>query len=159
MNTDRHASAIERFNAKINKATKSGCWLWTGRRDIHKGRKTYGCFSVKGRDMKTHRFSYEHFVGPIPAGMKVCHKCDVQRCANPDHLFLGTQFDNVHDCIRKGRANLRGNAILTEAKVRRIRKMYVPWKRGNKAAIAAKFAIAPNTVSYIVRGDRWKDVL
>jgi hypothetical protein len=44
------------------------------------------------------------FKGEIPLGLKVLHKCDVTLCVNPEHLFLGTQKENVHDCERKGRA-------------------------------------------------------
>jgi len=47
--------------------------------------------------------AYECFVGEIPDGMLVCHTCDVPKCVNPDHLFLGTSKDNVKDMIEKGR--------------------------------------------------------
>lgn len=51
-----------------------------------------------------HRVSWELFRGPIPNKLFVLHKCDNKNCINPDHLFLGTAKDNIHDCIRKGRA-------------------------------------------------------
>ena len=50
-----------------------------------------------------HRFSYEHHIGPIPTGMFVLHRCDVRRCVNPAHLFIGDARDNLLDCIEKGR--------------------------------------------------------
>ena len=50
-----------------------------------------------------HRFAYETFTGMIPPGMCVLHKCDIPRCVNPAHLFLGSQANNNHDCITKGR--------------------------------------------------------
>jgi hypothetical protein len=43
------------------------------------------------------------FVGPIPDDMGICHRCDTPPCVNPDHLFLGTQKDNMADCAAKGR--------------------------------------------------------
>jgi HNH endonuclease len=49
------------------------------------------------------RLSYLVFEGPIPDGMSVCHQCDNTWCINPDHLFLGTHTDNIHDSIAKGR--------------------------------------------------------
>jgi len=75
------------------------CWLWS--RVFSQG---YGRISVDGRGRKAHVVAYEAWVGPIPAGLKVCHKCDVRNCINPDHLFLGTQADNMEDMVNKGRA-------------------------------------------------------
>jgi DNA invertase Pin-like site-specific DNA recombinase len=37
--------------------------------------------------------------------MNVCHKCDYPPCIRPDHLFIGTQKDNIADAIAKGRLN------------------------------------------------------
>lgn len=76
--------------------TQTGCWEWMGYRARY-GVIKYG--SVK----KVHRVAWEIFVGPIPNGLNVLHKCDNPPCFNPDHLFLGTQADNVRDCCRKGR--------------------------------------------------------
>jgi hypothetical protein len=71
------------------------CWYWIGSRDS-------GGYGIIG-PRKAHRESYELFHGKIPIGMHVLHKCDIRSCINPDHLFLGTQLDNMRDCKRKGR--------------------------------------------------------
>jgi hypothetical protein len=86
---------IARFHAKYIPEPNSGCWLWDG----WVNGRGYGRF---GKGL-AHRISWELHRGPIPAGMNICHKCDVPPCVNPDHLFLGTQTDNMRDCARKGR--------------------------------------------------------
>src|SRR5262245_58279388 len=95
----------------------SGCWLWDG---SYSG-GGYGTFYVGGRlkQMPAHRFSYEVHKGPIPEGLFVCHHCDVRECVNPDHLFVGTQSDNIQDMLIKKRGNPRrgeacANARFTE---------------------------------------------
>lgn len=77
----------------------SGCWLWSGRAN----RRGYGVLYVRGKNLFAHRVSYEEHRGPIPPGLLVCHKCDNPPCINPDHLFVGTQSDNLTDMHRKKR--------------------------------------------------------
>lgn len=80
--------------------TATGCWEWTGkvRRD------GYGACWSGGREMLAHRVSFAREHGEIPAGAVVCHKCDNPRCINPQHLFMGTQGDNLRDAFAKGRS-------------------------------------------------------
>ena len=83
----------------------SGCWLWTGAiATSGYGRVGVGYKSDGTRKTgQAHRIAYEIFVGPIPRGMDVCHRCDVRPCINPDHLFIGTRLENVHDMMKKQR--------------------------------------------------------
>jgi len=75
-----------------------GCWLWTG----STGRGGYGQLSYAGKYQRAHRVAWILTFGEIPPGMFVLHRCDVPPCCRPDHLFLGTQRDNIHDMLQKG---------------------------------------------------------
>lgn len=75
------------------------CWNWTR----YRNEWGYGRLRVNGEKQLAHRVSFQLFRGPIPAGMLVCHTCDNPACINPSHLFLGTNQDNVTDCMAKGR--------------------------------------------------------
>lgn len=87
----------ERFWDKVVKT--ESCWLW----DASVDRKGYGKINHNGKPKSAHRLSYEIAYGPIPEGMFVCHKCDNPPCVRPDHLFIGTNKDNMADMKSKGR--------------------------------------------------------
>lgn len=87
------------FFGNIKKNKKTGCWNWTR----VKNSDGYGCVWWKGKLWLSHRLAFELKVKPIPPGQFVCHICDHRDCINPDHLFLGTNTDNMRDCSAKGR--------------------------------------------------------
>lgn len=133
-----------------------GCWEWTGQRDP----RGYGRMHVDGRPMLAHRVAYLVTYGSIPPGMAVLHKCDTPKCVNPEHLFLGTQADNVRDMHNKGRALKRGMkgsehpmSKLTEQDVRAIRKA-----EGFARDIAAVYGISPTQVYDIRHRRSWAHI-
>lgn len=92
----------ERFWSYVDKTDT--CWLWRGSKNAN----GYGQLSeTSGREKpkshRAHRLSWELHYGAIPPGLCVLHRCDSPACVNPDHLFLGSQRENMHDMIRKGR--------------------------------------------------------
>ncbi len=96
--------SIKRFVAKVyvDPNNWSGCWLWTG----VKARGNRGQFKLNKKKVLAPRFSYTLYKGVIPHGQVVCHSCDNPTCVNPAHLWLGTQGDNLRDCVAKGRHHL-----------------------------------------------------
>lgn len=84
------------FNSKVQ--ITPGCWIWLGSKDPC----GYGRFKGPAGE-SAHRNSYFYFIGEIPHGMQICHRCDNPECVNPDHLFAGSNQDNVDDKISKGR--------------------------------------------------------
>jgi len=88
--------SIDKFWSKVQKT--DGCWEWQGGRHPD----GYGYFVADQKRWQAHRFS-ALLDGRDPSGWKVCHRCDNPSCVRPDHLFLGTQKDNMRDMVAKGR--------------------------------------------------------
>jgi hypothetical protein len=144
----------ERLLNKCEIATKDECWIWTGA----KSTQGYGLLRVDGKLRKSHRLSHIEFIGPIPKGMMICHKCDVPACINPGHLYAGTAKDNMQD--RKQRTGYsqsadlsgenNGNSKLSESEVIAIRNA-----TGYQKHIAVQFGVNQSTVCRIKSGKRW----
>src|SRR5689334_17638258 len=95
---------LKRFWVKVEKRRNDECWPWLGA-ITHDG---YGRFGFSRNQVMAHRMSFRVNVGEIPRGLCVCHHCDNPICVNPDHLWLGTNWDNQLDMIAKGR-NAKGD--------------------------------------------------
>ena len=89
----------EKIFSKTKVDETTGCRLWQESLNPD----GYALLRHKGKKRSVHRISYEEFVGPIPSGLFVLHKCDVRHCCAPTHLFLGTYSDNAKDAVGKGR--------------------------------------------------------
>lgn len=106
-----------------------------------------------------HRLSFEMHIGPVPAGMCVCHRCDNRLCVNPAHLFVGTKGDNNRDTQAKGRKPLgerHPNAKLTAAEVRAIRSAFQ--QGATKIALARQYGVVPDNIAFIVNKRTWRHI-
>ncbi len=99
-----HLSIQERVDRNVDKS--SGCWLWT--LSLRNG---YGQISIEGKTKTVTRVYWEEINGLIPEEMCVLHTCDTPSCVNLEHLFLGTQADNIHDMDNKGRGRRRFSGV------------------------------------------------
>lgn len=162
---------IPTFIERLRRRTTAGvetypglgpCFLLTGKPDTN----GYARIRVGGKQLKAHRASYAEFIGPIPPGLDVCHKCDVRTCWRPSHLFTGTHGDNNRDRHAKGRSSrsmpgcppekaVRGErhpkAKLTTAQVLAIRG-----DPRRQTEIAASHGVSQCHVSRIKRSVAWR---
>jgi len=161
---ERHMNTEERFWLCVDKT--GDCWNWIGRkRDTSKYPRllAYGVFRVKFKTYSAHRYSWQMHNGPVPKGVCVLHKCDNPGCVRPDHLFLGTQKQNVADMVAKDRTS-RGErhpmSKLTDDLVRKIRATKViPFSRTEgTVAQAKKLGVGLRMFHLVRNGLRWKHV-
>ncbi len=104
MNTEQLARFKQKTVATLG-ALDTPCLVWTGAKD----RKGYGQFSFTHfHTVRAHRAVYEHYVGPIPDGLLICHRCNNPSCVNHEHLYAGTQAENLQQMVEDGRS-LKGD--------------------------------------------------
>lgn len=156
----------DRFWSRVSKS--DGCWLWRGGRY-----ERYGQFWSASRKVRvrTHRFAYELATGRNPGPLCVCHHCDEPLCVRPDHLFLGTNLDNIRDRDRKQRqargsrsgahthpericrGTRNGLAKLTDNDVRQIRKQI---DRGvTRSEMSRQYGVSIPTICDLYKRETW----
>ena len=148
----RQASAetlVARFWAKVEKTPT--CWLWRAGQIRGYGQFNIGRVDGKQRTVYAHRFAWTITNGNIADNLAVCHTCDVPRCVNPSHMFLGTQADNLTDARQKGRLVDGAHLIkLSDADMADIKANYRP--RFNGKALAEKYGITVTHMLRVVNG-------
>lgn len=160
---DHLESAESRFWPRVAVGGPEECWLWNGSRTPD----GYGQITVgSARDgtaarVHPHRLAWVLANGEIPDGLHVCHACDNPPCCNPQHLWIGTHADNMHDMISKGRKGTRtgrclgetnGRAKLTEREVEEIRARR---PAETQRALAAEYGVSQSHIGAIEHGRRW----
>lgn len=129
----------------------SGCWIWLGTT-----RAGYGLIRSGRAMVGAHRVAWQLYVGQIPTGMDVLHRCDIPACCNPGHLFIGTHADNMADKKAKGRnVNLsgerHGNAKLTWAQVEAIRS-----DDKSERILAQEYGVSSKTIHQVKHNRIWR---
>lgn len=133
----------------------TGCWNW----QCDKDDKGYGRVRTGNRNqLKAHRVAWSLWNGEIPSGINCCHKCDNPSCVNPDHLFLGTDLENNHDMISKGRnvvlkGERHGMHKLTAEQVVEIRA-----STGTLMTVASRYGVSFSTIALIKTRKTWKHI-
>lgn len=133
-------------NTKLDPAT--GCRVWLG--GLVNG---YGQVYWKGKCRRVHRVVWELAHGCSPGLLDVLHTCDNKPCCEPIHLFLGTQQDNIEDCIAKGR---KAPGKLAEAQVAEIKRLLAAGETQER--IASAYGVNQSAISHIALDKHWKHV-
>jgi hypothetical protein len=138
---------------------ESECWIWQG--PFYSN--GYGCFCYVGIHDGAHRVAYREFVGPIPDGMQINHHCDEKACLRSEHLYAGTQQQNVDDMWARGRVvtpdrtgSLHPQARLNEIDVREILQALSEGE--SQAVIADERGVSRGIIGDIAHGKAWMHV-
>jgi hypothetical protein len=155
-------SVFERFEEKLVKS--NGCWQWIA----SKFPSGYGQFWLAGTQHTAHRISFDLYIGPVPEDLFVCHSCDNYGCVNPDHLFLGSQLENMADMKRKGRQGRRGSAFRlpghsqgernSSAKLTKDQVLAIRQDTRTQQAIANEYGVCQVTISAIKSRLTWSHI-
>jgi hypothetical protein len=150
----------DRFWNKVDIKSNSECWEWKA---ALYGKGGYGVFWYNGKNIGAHRMSMILINGDIPNNKIVCHKCDNKKCVNPQHLFLGSQLDNITDMWKKGRGSTNrrssGNysqgekhycSKLSDAEVKEMRNLYSE-EIMTSNMLATKYNVCKSTVKNILK--------
>ena len=154
----------QRFWAKVRKGP--GCWEWAGNISRGYGRLRHG---PRGASVLifAHRLSWEINHGPV-GDLCVCHHCDNPRCVRPEHLFLGTQADNMADAKKKGRtcsgdarrliANPPSGEDHYNAKLTTDHVLYIRSSSETRESLALMFGVSKTTITHVRNRTTWGHV-
>lgn len=152
-------SIVQRFESKFSKV--EGCWNWNAYID----KDGYGRFRIGNKQVRSNRASYLIYKGAIGENLVIRHKCDNPSCVNPDHLEIGTNFDNVMDMvcrnrqakgekIYKNRRSFKGQCS-PKAKITEKQALSILSDERSHLTIAMEHGLTRAAVSNLKRGITW----
>jgi hypothetical protein len=158
-------SVKERFWSKVDKRGTDECWPWLAGKEGW----GYGMFWFEGHTIHASRIAWLLTNGTIPENTFVCHSCDFSGCVNPNHLFLGTQKDNMTDRENIGmrhahlppinRGEKHPRAKLNNALVEMAREAYKSGEYGAVGKLAKKYDVNYFTLWNAASNKTWNHIL
>lgn len=148
---------IERFKSKYIIDENTGCWNWVAALSNN----GYGIFWFEDKNVYAHRYSFETFKNEITKDKVIMHLCDNPKCVNFNHLKLGTQADNIKDCVNKNRnskGSKQGNSKLNEIQVNDIKKELLNPYYGILKDLALKYNVTKQAIYHIKNGKNWSHI-
>ena len=142
------AALSVRLWARVRKT--GTCWIWTGAR-TGSGSVRHGQIAWQGKPRRVHRLVWELLRGPIPSGQQINHHCDNPICVNPEHLYLGTQAENMRDAARRTRFTVPRTTTKLSL-YDRLTIYKTPAYRGVCVALARRYGVTKACISVIRRG-------
>ena len=142
----------------VYKVAPNGCWICTSHSKNSDG---YPRIRRNGKSQYLSRFLYEQKNGPIPEGLVMRHKCDNPACVNPDHLEVGTQYDNIQDMKKRGRERKAFGADHYCAKFteEQVKEILQHGKDGIKQAVIARiYGVSRNVINRIINKKTYKNI-
>lgn len=136
----------------------SDCLMWIGATTDTTRGGDHGIMRWDGKNEKAHRLAWIAKHGPIPDGQQVLHRCDVPRCVNPDHLWLGTHDENMADMLAKGRARGMPGIRHHKAKLSEAQILMIRADKRSGAELARVLGVTRSLVNQIRRGEVWTHI-
>ncbi len=141
----------EKIEKSIVRIPETGCWIWM--KSLNNGGYGHTTFG-RENSLLAHRASYEQKYGKIPNGIFALHSCDIKSCVNPDHIFLGTQQDNMTDKVNKNRqanGEKHGRSKLTKEQA-----IEAKFSNEKASVLANRFNCSAVMIRQIRSGLYWK---
>jgi len=144
----------ERFWSKVDIRNPFECWPWLAA--VRRKDEGYGAFWINGHHQPASRIAYSLIFHNVPINLQVCHHCDNPSCCNPEHLFLGTNIDNVQDRDKKGRGasgekKRTSTWSFCQKDVIFIRKL-IKNKTLKQIEVAKMFNVSPSVINNLIKG-------